>query len=186
MEDENKIKKIMHIIIAIIILIIVIIVGIIIYRNIQQKINNDRFTSYVEKNNYKKDNTGVYVKETSTQNDKTTYKAIYDTYLLFKESSTSTDTDFTSITTGYQKDGTIEVTYRLEGYNKNEEIGTLYQKGTYKNGKFTCEIVSNNEFETQCPEMREKAQEFNNEVNKIFEDNNININYITLKDKNAK
>ena len=33
--------------------------------------------------------------------------------------------------------------------------------------------------------MREKAQQFNNEVNKIFEDNNININYITLKDKNA-
>lgn len=184
MEDENNIKKKIHLIIAIIATIIIIIIGIVIYINIQQKINNDRFISYIEKNNFKKDNTGVYVKSSSSQDNDTTYKAIYDNYLIFKETSTAS-TDFTSITTGYQKDGTIEVTYRLEGYNKNHEIGTLYQKGTYKDGQFTCEIVSNNDFKTQCPEMKEKAQEFNNEVNKILEDNNIDINYITLKDKNA-
>lgn len=182
MEDENKIKQKIHIIIAIIAVIIIIIIGIIIFINIQQKINNDRFTSYIKNNNYKKDNTGIYTK----QNDQTTYKAIYDTYLLFKETSSSTNTSFTSIATGYQKDGTIEVKYKEEGYNQNDEISTLYQKGTYKNGEFTCKIINNNGLKTQCPTMKEKAQEFENEVKKILKDNNIKVNYITLEDKNAK
>ena len=33
--------------------------------------------------------------------------------------------------------------------------------------------------------MKQEAQKFEKEINKIFEDNNINVKYITLKDKNA-
>ena len=31
--------------------------------------------------------------------------------------------------------------------------------------------------------MKQEAQKFEKEINKIFEDNNINVKYITLKDK---
>ena len=44
---------------------------------------------------------------------------------------------------------------------------------------------SNNDFETQCPTMKKEAQEFDKEVKQIFENNDINLKYITLKDKNS-
>ena len=184
MEDENKAKKIINITIAIIITALIIVIGIIVYKNIMQKINNDRFTTYLKENKFKQNEDNIYTKTENTHNKQTTYQAIIDEYLLTKEESKSTDTEFTSITAYYKKDGTIETTYKLEGYNKDGEIGTLYQKGSYKNGNFTCQIISNNKFKTKCPEMKKEAQEFEKEVNQILENNNINIKYITLKDKN--
>lgn len=185
MEDENKAKKIINRIIILIIITLVIVLGIIIYKNIQAKLNNDRFNTYIKNNNYKKDENGIYTKTINTENGNTIYQAIIDQYLLTKEQTTSTDTEFTSIVISYKQDGTIETSYKLEGYNQEGEIGTLYQKGTYKNNDFKCEIVNNNGFKTQCPKMKQEAQKFEKEIKKIFEDNNINVKYITLKDKNA-
>ncbi len=185
MEDENKAKKIINRTIIIIIIALALVIGIIIYKNIQIKINNDRFTTYIKNNNYKKDENGIYTKTTTSGNESTTYQAIIDQYLLTKEKKTSTNTEVTSIVISYKQDGTIETSYKLEGYNQEGEIGTLYQKGTYKNNDFKCEIINNSGFKTQCPQMKQEAQKFEKEINKIFEDNNINVKYITLKDKNA-
>ena len=185
MEDENKAKKIINGIIIIIIVTLVIVLGIIIYKNIQIKLNNDRFNTYIKNNNYQKNENGIYTKTINTENGNTIYQAIIDQYLLTKQQTTSTDTKFTSIITSYKLDGTIETSYKLEGYTSDGNIGTLYQKSTYKNNEFKCEIINNNGFKTQCPKMKEEAQKFEKEINEIFEENNINVKYITLKDKNA-
>ena len=92
MEDENKAKKIINRIIILIIITLVIVLGIIIYKNIQAKLNNDRFNTYIKNNNYKKDENGIYTKTINTENGNTIYQAIIDQYLLTKEQTTSTDT----------------------------------------------------------------------------------------------
>ena len=89
MEDENKAKKIINRTIIIIIIALALVIGIIIYKNIQIKINNDRFTTYIKNNNYKKDENGIYTKTTTSGNESTTYQAIIDQYLLTKEKKTS-------------------------------------------------------------------------------------------------
>lgn len=185
MVNENKSKKIINTIIIIIVIVIVIVIGILIYKNIQQKINNDRFIKYIENNNYQQGENGIYTKTINGDNEQITYKVIVDQYLLTKEKSKSLSTEYTSIIANYKQDGTIEIIYKLEGYNSEGNIGTIYQKGTYKNDKFTCQIITNSNFETKCQEMKEEAQDFEQEVNKIFEDNNINVKYVTLKDQNA-
>lgn len=183
--NEKKVKRIINLIIGIIAIILIIILCIIGYNHHLQKVNNNKFTTYLENNNYKKDENNIYTKTIDNGNEKTTYQAIIDQYLLTKEKSTSTDTKFTSITTSFKQDGTIEIAYKLEGYNSEGSVGTLYQKGTYKDDKFDCQIVNNNDFETQCPTMKKEAQEFDKEVKQIFENNDINLKYITLKDKNS-
>ena len=183
--NEKKIKRIINFIIVIIALILIGVLCIIGYNHQQQKINNNNFTTYLKNNDYKKDNNNIYTKTIENGNEKTTYQAIIDQYLLTKEKSISTDTQYISMTTSFKHDGTIEIAYKLEGYNKEGTIGTLYQKGTYKNNEFDCQIVNNNDFETQCPTMKKEAQEFDKEVKQIFQDNDINLKYITLKDKNS-
>lgn len=183
--NEKKVKKIINIIIAIIVLALIVVIGIMFYRNHLQTVNNNKFTTYLENNNYQKDENNIYTKTIDSGDEQITYQAIIDQYLLTKDKSTSTDTKVTSITTSFKQDGTIEITYKLEGYNTEGEVGTLYQKGTYKDDEFDCQIVNNNGFDTQCPEMKKEAQEFNDEVKQIFEDNDIDVNYVTLKDENA-
>ncbi len=185
MEDENKAKKIINIIIAVLIIATITVIGIIVYQKIMQNINNDRFTSYINENNFKKDSDGIYTKTTNNGDEKTTYQALIDQYLLSKAVINTSNTQVLNIEAGYKQDGTIEISYKLEGYNSNHEIGTLYQKGTYKNGEFKCQIISNNGFKTTCPDMKKEAQAFEKEINQIFEKNNINVKYITLKDPNA-
>ena len=185
MVNENKNKKIINMIIIIIIIVIVIVIGIFLYKSIQQKINNDRFIKYIENSNYHQGKNGIYTKTINGNNEQITYKVIFDQYLLTKEKSKSLSTEYISTITNYKQDGTIEIIYKLEGYNSEGIVGTIYQKGTYKNGKFTCQIITNSNFETKCQEMKKEAQDFEQEINKIFEDNNINVKYVTLKDKNA-
>lgn len=182
--NEKKIKRIINLIILIITLILIGVLCIIGYKHYQQKINNNKFIMYLKNSNYKKNN-NIYTKTINNGNEKTIYQAIIDQYLLTKEKSTSTKTKFTSMVVSFKQDNTIEVNYKLEGYNKSGAIGTLYQKGTYKNNKFDCQIINNNDFETQCPTMKKEAQQFEKEVKQIFKDNAINIKYITLKDNNS-
>lgn len=184
MEDENKAKKIINMTILIISIALIIVISIIVYTKIMQKINNDKFTSYIINNNYTKNEDGIYTKKID-QNDTTiTYQAIIDQYLLSKNDITINNNGLTNITVGYKLDGTIEISYTLEGHNNNQ-TAVLHQKGTYKNNEFKCEIINNNGLQTQCQQMKKRAQNFEKEINQIFESNNINSKYITLKDKNA-
>ena len=53
--NEKKVKKIINIIIAIIVLALIVVIGIMFYRNHLQTVNNNKFTTYLENNNYQKE-----------------------------------------------------------------------------------------------------------------------------------
>lgn len=180
MEDYTKVKKIIKLIVILVILIVAIAIGVIFYQNSQKTNSKNNLDDYLTAQNYTKDENGVsYIKKLN-DNKNTTYRALYGDYVLFKEYTGENDEGTYTIGIGYTKDKTVEITFRLEGYNNNE-ISTIYQKGTYKNNKFECEIITNNGFDTQCKLMQQEAKEFEKEANEIIEKNKINPKYINIE-----
>lgn len=166
-EDYKSRKKAIKIICLIIILLIIIITIFILYINNSNKENTNNFYTYLEENNYKKDSEGIYTKKTTNGNITTTERAISNKY-LFEKSISENDTNYTSINLFYTNDKTIEIMYQVEGYDLDNNYGVLYQKGTYKNGDFKCEIVTNQNFQTQCTKMKEEAQKYEKKINQII------------------
>lgn len=181
MENDISLNRPSKIILGIVALIIIAIASFIIYKNYQEQTNTNSFKTYLTDNGYEKEEDGIYTKETNENSHTENYKAFFEDYLLYYSNMTSTNKEVTNISLGYKQDGSVDVTYKLEGYTNSNDVGTLYQKGTYKDGEFDCEIVTNGGFDTRCDVMKEEAENFYNETNQIFKNNNINIKYIKFE-----
>lgn len=185
MEDENKVKKIMKIIIILIIVIALIIAAIFIYRNYQINSNNNKLETYLQENNYIENEYGVLSKEETNENETITYKALYPNCIISKEISTTENNgqNKIKISMRYNNDNSISMDLQLDGYNKDNNYGILFQQAILINDEFTCEIVTGDNFTTKCDTMKTEAQEFYNEINQILENNNINPKYITIPEQ---
>ena len=75
--NEKKIKGIINLIIVIITLILIGVLCIIGYKHYQQKINNNKFTTYLKNNNYKKDNNDIYTKTIENEKEKNNISGNY-------------------------------------------------------------------------------------------------------------
>ena len=184
MEDENKLRTIFKTIIIILIIIGVIVAGVIIYNNWQNKQNNERLLTYLKENNYNQNEVGIYYKTKKEGNTTTTDKAISNEYLFSRDTLDEND-NYITMSVEYKKDKTIEVTYQVEGFDKNNNYGILFQKGTYKNKKFKCEIVTNIDFETKCDTMKKAAQNYEEEINDILNSQKINPDHIKFQTKKS-
>ena len=181
MEDYTKVKKIIKLIVILVILIVAIAIGVIFYQNSQKTNSKNNLDDYLTAQNYTKDENGVsYIKKLN-DNKNTTYRALYGDYILFKEYSNESDNSYYTINIGYKTDKTVEITYRMEGLTKDNEVGLIYQKGTYKNNEFKCEIVNNHGFDTQCNLMKVEAQNFKKEIDEILKRYKINAKNITIE-----
>ena len=183
MEDENKVKQIMKIIIIIIILIAVTIIGLFIYNQYQTQANTNKFNTYLKNNNYQKNDEGIYYKTNSSSKITTTDKAGSQEY-IFARTISEDDTNYTTTTIEYKKDKSIEITYQIEGFAPDGNYGILFQKGTYTKDNFDCKIVTNIGFDTECDTMKKQAQDYEKEINNILEQNKINVKYIKITNKN--
>lgn len=179
MEDYQLRKKTIIITCISIIAIIIIISLILIFINNSSKENTNNFYTYLEENNFKKDENGVYTKKTTNGNTTTTERAVSNKY-LFEKSITENNDNYTSLNLFYTNDKTIEIMYQVEGYDQNNEYGVLFQKGTYKNGDFKCEIVTNKNFKTNCKYMKTEAQKYEKEINQIIDKYDINPSNINM------
>ncbi len=184
MEDENKVKTVFRAIIIFLIIAIIIIIGIQIYNNWQNKQNNERLYNYLDKNNYKQNEDGIYYKTKKSGNTTVTDKAISSEYLFSRDTLTEAK-NYTTMSVQYKKNKTIKITYQIEGFDQNNNYGILFQKGTYKNGKFNCEIVTNIDFKTKCNLMKKEAQKYEKEINNILKSQNINPSHIKIKTKKS-
>ena len=159
---------------------IIIIFIFLIYMNNSEEKNVNNFNTYLKENNYKKDENGIYSKTNTKDNITTTEKAISNKYPLVKNITENKD-NYTSLTLLYTNDEIIEIKYQVEGYDQNEEYGVLVQQGTYKNGDFKCEIVTNKNFQTNCKYMKTEAQKYEKEINEIIKKYDINLKNIKIK-----
>lgn len=182
MEDENKFAKIPKIIKITLTIIIIITVAIIAYWQIQIHINNQNLYDYLKANDYKQNSDNIYFKTETESTTTTTDKAISSEY-LFARDITHDDDTYSFISLQYQKDGTINITYQMEGFDSENNYGVLYQEGTYKGGKFECNIVTNTNFKTKCNQMKQEAQKYNKEIENILTNNKINLKFVNIKSK---
>lgn len=179
-EHLNNIKKIKTAIFIVIAIIIIAILLFVFYNNWHQKESTNNFYNYLEKNDYQKNEEGIYTKKTTNGNTTTTNRILLNDY-LFEKSISKNEDNYTSLSLFYKKDKEIEIVYQVEGYDQDNKYGVLYQKGTYKNGEFTCEIVTNQNFKTECEYMKNEAEKYETEINQILKDNNIDIDNIQLE-----
>lgn len=184
MEDENKVKKTFTYVIVALIIAIIIVTIIFIYKTWQTSQNNERLYNYLKNNNYTQNDDGIYFKTIKEGNITTTDKAISSEYLFARDILTET-TNYTTVSLEYKNDKTITINYQIEGYDKNNNYGILFQKGTYKNNKFKCEIITNKDFDTKCDVMKKAAQDYEKEINEILNKQNINSKYINIKTKQS-
>lgn len=173
-----QLKKVGVILLAIVIISIIVILG---YQFVMKKINTDKFTDYLSNNGFELKKDGTYLKEDKNGDIITRYKALSADSIISKETYETTDIDYTTFSFKYEKNGNIQIGLQFEGYNKHDNYGTLYQTGNYKNGEFDCKIVTGKGFEPKCDIMKNKAKEFNNEVNNIIEKSEANPKYISQK-----
>lgn len=184
MEDENKVKTVFKFIITFLIIAIIIVIGIQIYNSWQNKQNNERLYNYLKENKYKQNENGIYYKTEKKGNTTITDKAISSEY-LFSRDTLKEEKNYTTISLQYKKNKTIKITYQIEGFDQNNNYGILFQKGTYKNGKFNCEIITNIDFKTKCDVMKQEAQKYEKEINNLLKSQNINPNHIKIKTKKS-
>ena len=182
MEDENKIGKLIKIIITIVLIIVILAISIIIGINLYNKhlttTNTESFNNYLNKAGYA-NNEGYLAKTTSEENYNIQYTALYDNALITKI-MTSNDKS-TKINLQFLPNQNIKVEYQYVGKNKNNIYGVFFQRGTLKKGKFDCKIITGNNYTSKCDVMKKETDKFNKEVKKIFKENNIDPKYISYK-----
>ena len=178
-EDYQARKKTIIITCISIIAFIIIISLIIIFINNSNKQNTNNFYTYLKENNFKQDADGTYTKTTTNSNKTITEKAVSNEY-LFEKSITENNNNYVSLNLFYKNDKTIEIMYQVEGYDQDNKYGVLFQKGTYKNGNFNCEIVTNKNFQTNCKYMKTEAQKYEQEINQIIDKYNIDPTNVNL------
>ncbi len=182
MEDDNKVKKILTYIKIIIIFTIIICIGIFAFIKIENKINNNNLYNYLNKNNYKTNEDKIYYKKID---ESITEKALSNDYIFSKEIRKQNEK--TSVTIlNYKKDNSIFISYQEDGFDNNGNYGISYQEGTYKNKKFKCKIITNNNQTQQCSTMKTQAENYYKEIQDILNNNKINLKFVNIKTKNAK
>jgi len=175
MEDNNiKWLKYFKIIIIVLVVFIVSIVG---YLFIMKKINTENFHNYLSKNEYKKKD-GIYQKKINDGNETLRYKALSEEFIISKEIAREEDDGYFDLSLQYEKNGNIKIGFQLEGFNKNNAYGILYQNGNYNDGKFDCKVVSGEGYDARCGIMKKEAIKFDKEVKKLFEENGIRAKFI--------
>lgn len=179
MEDENKVLKAIKYIKIGAVIIILIAIGIFIYTKWQTNENNQRLDNYLKKENYNKENKfKIYTVEKETDNGKITNTALSGKYIFAQRTEQLINNNYSYYTVEYRKDNTIFITYLEDGFNSKNEEGITSQEGTLKNGKFSCDIISNNNFDTKCDVMKKISENYKKQIDKILKENKINIKYI--------
>jgi len=175
MEDTNiKWLKCFKIIIIVLIILIVSIVGFLYF---MKKVNTENFHNYLSENDYKKKD-GIYQKRIIDGEETLRYKALSKEFIISKEIAREDDDGYFDLSLQYEKNGNIKIGFQLEGFNKNNAYGILYQTGNYNDGKFDCKIVSGEGYDAKCDVMKKEAEKFNKQVQSIFEENHINAKFI--------
>lgn len=182
MEDENKVLKAIKYIKIGAVIIILIAIGIFIYTKWQTNENNERLYDYLKKENYSKNNDGIYYKTKKNGDTTITDKALAYNYLFSRTIKTNDENSSYMIAIEY-KDNKYTVDYEESGYDRDNNYGMTFQKGTYKNGDFDCKIISDTNFEPRCNIMKKQVENYDKEIKKILKDNKININFIDIKTK---
>lgn len=182
MEDENKVLKTIKYIKIGALIIILIIIGIFIYTKWQTNINNERLKNYLKEENYTKENKfNTYTNEKETDNGKIINTALSGKYIFAQRTEQLNNYNYSYYTVEYRKDNTIFITYLEDGFNSKNEEGITSQEGTLKNGKFSCKIISNNNFDTKCDVMQKISEKYKKQIEKLLKENKINTKYITIK-----
>lgn len=167
MEDTNKSKKIIRLIIAFIILLALIITGIYFYTKTQEEINTKQFKKYI-KNNF----------NTNTKND--IYYTIYTNKNILTKTIKIDNNTNSLVTISFNKKNEIKGKLELFGTNKYGNEGISYLESTYKNKKFECKFISNNGYKARCDILKEKTEEFEKEINTIFKKSKTKLKYIKV------
>lgn len=183
MEDQNKLKEISKYFFVIIIILIIVLIGLFSYQQFQISTNTNRLYTYLKSNNYSKSKNGYYTKEIKNDNQTITEISGAKEYLFAEKKITLTNQEFINIFLEYTKDNKVNISYKMEGYNKNQQIATIIQEGNLKKGNFDCKIISNNNFDTACDVMKKEAENYYEKINKILKDNKINLKYVKSQAK---
>lgn len=179
MEDDNKIKKIITTIIIIAIIIGLFIASFFIYKKIITNNNTKTFTEYLLKNGYTK-NKNNYTKEVINGNKNIKYYFDDSSYVLNKEIKDYTNyKQIVTATITYKNNDNIETDYVVTGINKNNNYSSIIYSATLDtNNKFTCKIIKDGGFDTQCPKIKNEILTFKQEVKKLLKKSNTNAKYI--------
>ena len=180
MEDENKVKKIIKIVI---ISIVIIIIGILIFfitNNILKNTNTANYTDYLKSQGYKQDELGDYTKQVPIENGTIYYTFYKDDSILSKTIVKVTENDKNYTTFTYNNSGDINISYNIQGMNNSNVYSTGIQEATYniKNKKYSCEITLANDFDSKCNQFKSQAITFQKEVEDILNKSNSNAKYI--------
>lgn len=180
MEDHNKVKKIIHIVIGVIIAIIIIIIVGLIYNKIMVNKNTNDFYDYLLKNGYKDNNDGTFTKNSNTENKTINYLFTESNFVLSKEIVTNDNNATTNILMTYNSDGTIEISLDLTGLNENGDYGNTLQTGTYntKNDDFNCKILIDKGMGSNCKNMLSEVKIFSKEVTDLLNHSKTKAKYI--------
>jgi hypothetical protein len=190
MDNYEKIRKGIKIakIVGILLIIIIIIALIVVFYNkhkLNEKIekNTSDFTSYLLQNGFTKNNDGSYSKSETNGNENTNYLFYPDDDVLSKEIVNNSENLQTNLLLSYNNDNKIEISYDCTGLNDNNQYGSTLQMGTYniETKKFECEIVTNDNFKTNCKNMKTESEEFAEEVEVLLKGSNSDSKYINKK-----
>ena len=167
MEDTNKSKKIVKIIITFIILLILTVIGAYFYIKKQEEINTSRFEKYINNNN-------------DTDNTHSTYYTVYTNNNILTKTIKIDNNTNSLVTISFNKKNEIKGKLELFGTNKYGNEGISYLESTYKNKKFECKFISNNGYKARCDILKEKTEEFEKEINTIFKKSKTKLKYIKI------
>ncbi|MBR3199272.1 MAG: sigma factor regulator N-terminal domain-containing protein [Bacilli bacterium] len=162
MENEEKIKRIVRIIIISFIIIIAIIIGLHYLNKYLTKTNTKRFEKYLEDNNYSTD-----------PNDEIYYTILKDDHILTKTTKLSEEQN-SLIYVNYDSNGDITGTLELYGINAYGKQGISYLKSTYKNKKFDCQIITSAGLEAKCNLLKQETDKFEKEMKQILKKSKVN------------
>ncbi len=149
------------------------------YFPIMTKINTDRFINYLKSNGYKPDEYDRYALKLEEDGKTIRYFSFDDKYILTKSIfQMNEDYSTINIKLNYCSDGSIDIELMYTSV-KDGKNAILSQSGTYENNDLKdCKVISNNNFNTMCADMRKEAKIFDGEVKKIIEENDLNMKYV--------
>lgn len=180
MEDENKVKKTIKIVV---ISIIIITIGILIFfitNNILKNTNTTNFTNYLKTQGYKQDELGNYTKQIVEKNTIIDYMFYKNDAVLSKSITKTSNNNTNYITYTYNSNNIIDIYYNIQGKNNAGTYSSGIQTATYniKNKKYSCEIILANDFDSKCNQFKSEAIKFQKEVEEILSKSNSNARFI--------
>lgn len=176
MTNDNSAKKALIAVSIFILIIFIVFITNFIFNKAKQQNNTNKFIEYLKENNYKlKDDNSYYFEN---ENSHVKYKAFTDNFIFSKIIYKNVNNSYMDITLSYTENDTIKITLRYEAKNKLNQYGLLFQRGTYKNNRFTCQTISGWNFDSKCDEMKLEAENFKKEIQQIEKENNFSMKYL--------